>query len=112
MHGLAESAPDSLPGMVLCLVAVVVADAQLQGNVRPKSGILHWFHFLLRIDHWFLSSQVNIFRDFSGIIVDMGSLQEWFTHLRIPVNMHMKHQLAKRGAQKVGKPVILHTPMI
>jgi len=35
VHGLAEPAPDRLPGVVLRLVAVVVADAQLQRDVRP-----------------------------------------------------------------------------
>ena len=33
-------------------------------------------------------------------------------NLRVPVHMHMKHQLAKRGAQKVRKSVVLHTPMM
>ena len=32
------------------------------------------------------------------------------SNLRIPVDMHVEHQLTKGGSQKVGKLVILHTP--
>ena len=78
VHGLAEPAPDRLPGVVLRLVAVVVADAQLQGNVRPQSCILHWFHFLLGIGHGNLQCIGSgpilwIFQEYlSGIKADNG----------------------------------------
>ena len=34
------------------------------------------------------------------------------SNLRIPVDMHVEHQLTKGGSQKVGKLVILHTPVL
>ena len=60
VHRLAEPASDGLPGVVLRLVAVVVADAQLQGDVRPQSRILHWFHLLLMCWQSAIVSSLNL----------------------------------------------------